>query len=152
MDKTKYGLFSGSKPLIFLGALVVLLIVLSAWSLRGGSFGESFRIDKTVVCQELDDNRQPVKAQQDIPYGSRQICLWFKYSSASEGSHVQVSWLYGKDLVLTESLKLMTKDGTRAFYLLREDGTPLPVGSYTATVSTPARKWSEIKFNVVRRK
>ena len=152
MDKTKYGLFSGSKPLIFLGALVVLLIVLSAWSLRGGSFGESFRIDKTVVCQELDDNRQPVKAQRDISYGSRQICLWFKYSSASEGSHVQVSWLYGKDLVLTESLKLMTKDGTRAFYLLREDGTPLPVGSYTATVSTPARKWSEIKFNVVRRK
>ena len=152
MDKTKYGLFSGSKPLIFLGALVVLLIVLSAWSLRGGSFGESFRIDKTVVCQELDDNRQPVKAQRDIPYGSRQICLWFKYSSASEGSHVQVSWLYGKDLVLTESLRLMTKDGTRAFYLLREDGTPLPVGSYTATVSTPARKWSEIKFNVVRRK
>jgi len=152
MDKRNFDLFSGSKPLIFLGALVVLLILLSAWSLRGGTFVKSFRIENAVVCQELDENRQPLNVRQNVPYGSRQICLWFKYSSASEGSRVQVSWRYGKDLVLTESLKLMTKDGVRAFYLLREDGTPLPVGAYTVTVSTPAKKWSEIKFNVVRRK
>lgn len=143
---------SGRRPLVFLGFSVVLLILLSAWSLRGGLLGAPFRIDKTVVCQELDDNRQPVNAGSSIPYGSRQICLWFSYSSASEGSHVAVSWYYGKVLVLSESLKLMSKDGARAFYLLREEGTPLPVGSYRVTVSTPARVWSDIKFNVVRRK
>lgn len=143
---------TGRRPLVFLGISVVLLILLSAWSLRGGLFGASFRIDKAVVCKELDDNRQPLRADEDIPYGSRQICLWFSYSSASEGSHVTVSWYYGKDLVLSESLKLMSKDGTRAFYLLRDEGTPLPVGSYRATVSTPARTWADIKFNVVRRK
>lgn len=143
---------SGRKPLIFLGVLVLLLIALSAWSLRGGTFGASFQIDRAVVCQELDQNRQPVNEGSDIPYGSRQICLWFQYSSASEGSHVEIKWYYGKDLVLSESLKLMSKDGVRAFYLLREEGTPLPVGSYRVTVSTPARIWTEIKFNVVRRK
>jgi hypothetical protein len=49
-------------------------------------------------------------------------------------------------------MKLMTKDGIRVFYLLREEGTPLPVGSYRVTVSTPAKVWSDINFEIVRRK
>ncbi|MCE5201949.1 MAG: hypothetical protein LLF78_05515 [Synergistaceae bacterium] len=143
---------SGKRPLVFLGISVIVLLLLSAWSLSGGLFGVSFRIERAVICQELDDDRQPLNIGNSIPYGSRQICLWFRYSSASEGSHIAVSWYYGKELVLSESIKLMAKDGERAFYLLREEGTPLPVGSYRVMVSTPTKVWSEINFNVVRRK
>ncbi len=143
---------SAKRPLIFLGFSVILLLLLVTWSLKVGPFGSSFRVEQALICQELNDNRNPLYVSNSIPYGSRQICLWLQYSSAREGSHLEVSWYYGKDLVLSEPLKLMTKNGVRAFYLLREEGTPLPVGSYRVTVSTPDKVWSDIKFEVVRRK
>lgn len=71
---------------------------------------------------------------------------------SKEGNHLDITWYYGKDKVLTEQLKLMTADGVKAFYLLREEGTPLPVGSYKVVISTPVKTLSEIKFDIVRRK
>jgi hypothetical protein len=143
---------SGRRPLILLGFTVVLLLLLVTWSLKVGPFGNSFRVEEALICKELDGNRKPLHVSNSISYGSRQICLWLRYSSAREGSHLEVSWYYGKDLVLSEPLKLMTKNGDRAFYLLREEGTPLPIGSYRVTVSTPSKVWADIKFEVVRRK
>ncbi|NLD06005.1 MAG: hypothetical protein GX672_08995 [Synergistaceae bacterium] len=143
---------SAKRPLVLLGFSVVLLLLLVAWSLKVGPFSSFFKVEEAVICQELGDNREPLLISNSIPYGPSQICLWLKYSSASEGSHLEVSWYYGNELVLSEPLKLMTKDGVRTFYLLREEGTPLPVGSYRVNVSTPAKVWSDIEFEIVRRK
>ena len=143
---------SAKRPLMLLGFSVILLLLLVTWSLKVGPFSSFFKVEEAVICQELGNNREPLLVSNSIPYGPSQICLWLKYSSAREGSHLQVSWYYGNELVLSEPLKLMTKDGVRAFYLLREEGTPLPVGSYRVTVSTPAKVWSDIKFEIARRK
>ena len=143
---------AGKRPLIILGSAVILLLLLSAWSLKADLFTDGFHIDKSVICLELDENRKPLHISSKIQYGSRQICLWLQYSKAKEGNHLDITWYYGKDKVLTEQLKLMTADGVKAFYLLREEGTPLPVGSYKAVISTPVKTLSEIKFDIVRRK
>ena len=143
---------SAKRPIMFLGFSVILLLLLETWSLKVGPFSSFFKVEEAVICQELGDNREPLLIGNSIPYGPSQICLWLKYSSAREGSHLEVSWYYGNELVLSEPLKLMTKDGVRRFYLLREEGTPLPVGSYRVTVSTPAKVWSDIKFEIARRK
>ena len=143
---------SSKRPLVLLGLSVILLLLLVAWSLKAGPFSSFFKVEEALICQELGDNREPLFVSKSIPYGQSQICLWLKYSSAREGSHLEISWYYGKELVLSEPMKLMTKDGIRVFYLLREEGTPLPVGSYRVTVSTPAKVWSDIKFEIVRRK
>ena len=143
---------AGKRPLIILGSAVILLLLLSAWSLKADLFTDGFHIDKSVICLELDENRKPLHISSKIQYGSRQICLWFQYSKANEGNHLDITWYYGKDKVLTEQLKLMTADGVKAFYLLREEGTPLPVGSYKVVISTPVKTLSEIKFDIVRRK
>ena len=143
---------AGKRPLIILGSAVILLLLLSAWSLKADLFTDGFHIDKSVICLELDENRKPLHISSKIQYGSRQICLWFQYSKAKEGNHLDITWYYGKDKVLTEQLKLMTADGVKAFYLLREEGTPLPVGSYKVVISTPVKTLSEIKFDIVRRK
>lgn len=143
---------SAKRPLVLLGLSVLLLLLLVTWSLKIGPFSSFFKVEEAVICQELGDNREPLLIGNSIPYGPSQICLWLKYSFAREGSHLEVSWYYGNELVLSEPLKLMTKDGVRAFYLLREEGTPLPVGSYKVTVSTPAKLWTDIKFEIVRRK
>lgn len=142
---------SGRRPLILLGLTVVVLVILSVVSLKTGLLGSSFRIDKAVVCVELDRNRLPHKVMNTIQYGTRQVCLWFQYSSAPEGNHLEVSWYYGKDLVLSEPLKLMTKDGVRTFYLLREEGTPLPVGKYRVIISSPTKRLSELEFEIIRK-
>ena len=141
----------GKRPLILLGVAVIILVALIVVSLKSGLLGSTFRIDKAVVCVELDRNRLPHKVMNTIQYGTRQVCLWFQYSSASEGNHLEVSWYYGKDLVLSEPLKLMTKDGVRAFYLLREEGTPLPVGKYRVTISSPTKRLSELDFEIIRK-
>lgn len=144
--------FSGKRPLVILGFIVVILLLFVVWSLKIGALGESFRLEKAVVCRELDNNSRPSGIFGDVPYGSRQICLWLEYSHARKGSDIKISWYYGKNLILSETVALIAKDGTRAFYLLRDEGTPLPVGAYRAVISQQTRKWSDIKFNVVKRK
>lgn len=143
---------SGNRPLILLGAAVVILAALVVMSLKSGILGGQFRIDKSVVCVELDRERRPNKVLEKIPYGVRQVCLWFKYSNAPDGTHLEISWYYGKDLFQSESLKLMTKNGERAFYLLREEGTPLPVGKYRVIIASPTKKLSDLQFEIVRKK
>lgn len=143
---------SGNRPLILLGVSVVILAALVVMSLKTGLLGGQFKIDKAVVCVELDRQRRPHKVMENIPYGTRQVCLWFQYSSAPEGNHLEIAWYYGKNLVLSESLKLMTKNGERAFYLLREEGTPLPVGKYRVTISSPTKKLSDLEFEIARKK
>lgn len=142
---------SGRRSLVLLGAFVVVLAILVAATLKSGLSGRSFRIDKAVVCVELDRNRLPSKVKNSIQHGTRQVCLWFQYSSAPVGSHLEVTWYYGKDLVLSEPIKLMTKDGMRAFYLLREEGTPLPIGKYRVVISSTTKKLSDIEFSIVKK-
>lgn len=143
---------SGKRPLILLGLVVIVLVALSVISLKTGMLGKSFRIDKAVVCIELDRNRLPHKIMDTIQYGTRQVCLWFQYSSAAAGNRLVVSWYYGTDLVLSESLKLITEDGTRAFYLLQEEGIPLPEGKYRVTISSPTKCLEELEFEITKGK
>ena len=75
-----------------------------------------------------------------------------QYSSAPEGNHLEISWYYEDEKVLSESLKLMTKDGMRAFYLLQEEGTPLPAGIDIRIVSSATKVLSSLDFEIIRKK
>ena len=143
---------SKDKPFIILGCIIVVLLFLVAWSSKPEIFGEQLDINNACVCLELDDNRQPLHISNNIPYGSRQICLWFNYKSSRDGTHVDVTWYYGKDVVLDESMKLMDKEGTKAFYLRREEGTALPAGKYKVVLSTNNKIITEIPFAILKRK
>lgn len=140
------------KPFIILGFSVVVLLFLIAWSLKPELFRDQFNISKAYVCLELDADRKPLHISDNVPYGTRQVCLWFDYESFREGVHLEITWYYGKDVVLDESLKLMNKKGTKAFYLLREEGTPLPAGKYKAVLSTHNKIITEIPFQISKRK
>ncbi len=142
---------SGRRPLLLLGAAVVVIVISAVICLRAGLFGGSFSIDNAVVCIELDRNRRPHKVRQSVQYGVRQVCLWFQYSSAPEGNHLEISWYYEDEKVLSESLKLMTEDGMRAFYLLQEEGTPLPAGKYRVTISSATKVLSSLDFEIIKK-
>lgn len=143
---------SEKKSLVFLGITVVLLIFLATLSFKAGPFRSSFSVEEVLICQELDGSRKPLQIGNSIPSGVRQVCLWLKYSSAREGSYLEVSWFYENEMILSERVGLTAKDGVRAFYLLREAGDALPSGNYRVTVSTAAKKWSEVDFRIEQKK
>lgn len=139
---------SGKGPLVFLGIVIILLILSAVISFRAGPLRSSFNVEEALICQELDGAHRPLKVGNSIPYGARQVCLWLKYTSAREGSYLEVSWYYENDLILSERVGLTVKDGERAFYLLQEEGSPLPAGNYAVVISTAARLRSEISFHI----
>ena len=142
---------SGKRPLVLLGFVVVLLILSVILSFKFGPFKSSFRVEEALICQELDGSRQPLRVGNNIPYGVRQVCLWLKYVSAREGAHLDVSWYYEKDQVLSEKIGLTVVDGVRAVYLLREEGDALPSGNYGVTISASGRVCAEIDFCIEKK-
>lgn len=139
------------KPLIVLGVVVIVLILLCVVSFKRGIIGRAFKIEKAVVCVELDSDKRPRKIRDVMTYGTKQACLWFNYSSASEGNRLEVEWYYNDSLVLSDPVKLMTKDGVRAFYLLHEGGTPLPAGKYTVKIIAPTKELCSVNFKIVKK-
>ena len=142
---------SVSKPFVLLGFSIVILLLLCSWSLRYDIFGGALHIDESVICMDLDENRQPLRKNANIVYGTKQVCLWFKYSKGYEGCHVKISWYYEEKLMWLEQQKLMSKEGVKAFYLLREDGSLLPAGNYKIVISTPTKILSEIPFAILNK-
>ena len=138
---------NSTKILFFLVAISILfLIILCPLSIKCDFFGNTLKIDKAFICQELGDNREPLSVSSSIKYGERQICLWFRYSSIQEENYIRISWYLNNELVFAEQYKLIDKEGIKAFYLLKEDGLPLPEGFYKVSISSPTRTLSEIPF------
>ncbi|NLV81986.1 MAG: hypothetical protein GXZ18_03110 [Synergistaceae bacterium] len=129
-----------------LATSIVFILLLCAWSLKYDFFGNSLYVEKAFVCLELGDNREPLSVSTNIPYGARQVCLWFRYASAQGESYLTISWYLNNELVLSEQMKLIDKEGIKAFYLLKENGIPLSAGSYKVLISTPTKTLSEIPF------
>lgn len=131
---------------IVLATSIVFILLLCVWSLKYDFFGNSLHIEKSLVCLELGDNREPLSVSSNISYGVRQVCLWFRYASGQGESYLKISWYLNNDLILSEQLKLTNKEGIKAFYLLKEAGAPLSTGSYRVVISTPTNTLSEIPF------
>ncbi|MDR1580241.1 MAG: hypothetical protein LBS35_07775 [Synergistaceae bacterium] len=136
-------------PLISVGLLVLVLMALVSWSLRKNDFESgSFKMRDVRICEELDENLKPVSADRNIPSGSQQVCLWFDYAGARRGDAVEIAWYRGGGMIQRETVRLSAPEGVRAFYLLREDGSPLEEGFYSVTISRNGKDAYEDNFTV----
>jgi hypothetical protein len=128
-------------PIIFLGALVLFLVVCVSWSFRKSNFiAGSFRIDEIQICDELDENLRPLNADKDMQADSQQVCVWFSYSRARRGDSIEIAWYRDDSMIQKEILRLSEPKGVKAFYLLREDGSPLEPGLYSVYISCNGRE------------
>jgi hypothetical protein len=126
-----------------------MLMVIVSWSFRADNVvAGSFRLEDIQICDELDDNKMPLNAGRVFPGGAKQVCLWFKYLSAREGDSLEIFWKYGNRVIQRDSYRLSEQRGTRAFYLLKEDGSPLPSGSYTVVILCNRRERGVERFSV----
>jgi hypothetical protein len=53
-------------------------------------------------------------------------------------------------VIFQEEMTISDKKGVKAFYLLREDGAPLPMGNYCVVVESDGRESARRCFTITR--
>jgi len=130
--------------------LSVPVVALLLWQQGHRSLAGPVRIDSAVICRELDDSNFPVGEGSVFQWGGRQVCLLFHYEAPRPGGFMDVIWRFRDRVIFRESLRIGETSGSRAFFLLREDGSPLPVGEYDVAIESDGKEQFRIPFSVVR--
>ena len=131
--------------LVLVGLMVLALMAGISWSSRSNNIiAGSFTIDEIQICEELDGELKPIGVARNMPAGSPQACLRFVYSRGRRGDSVDITWYLNERIIQSETIRLTEARGTRAFYLIREDASPLDTGFYSVSISCNGReKWME---------
>ena len=138
-----------SGALIMLGVSTVALMFFISWSFRADNMiAGSFRLEDIQICEELDEDMKPLNAGKSAQEGIKQVCLWFSYSSAREGDSLEINWAFENQTIQRDVFRIVSVEGVRAFYLLMEDGSPLPAGSYSVELYCNGRKKAAEPFRV----
>ncbi|MDR2780682.1 MAG: hypothetical protein LBB28_06110 [Synergistaceae bacterium] len=136
-------------PLILVGLVVMILMACISWSSRSNNIiAGSFTIDDIQICEELDGELKPICVARNMPAGSPQVCLWFVYSRGRRGDSVEITWYLNERIIQSETLRLAEERGTRAFYLIREDASPLDAGFYSVSINCNGREKLMENFTV----
>ncbi|MDR3164872.1 MAG: hypothetical protein LBU13_04780 [Synergistaceae bacterium] len=137
------------EPLVLVGLMALALMLLVSWGFRRSNFASgSFKMNEVLICEELDENLRPVSADRNISQESQQACLWFDYSGARRGDTIEISWYLSGEMIQRETVRLSSSEGIKAFYLLKEDGSPLAPGFYSVIISCNGKDTYEDNFTV----
>jgi hypothetical protein len=139
------------KPFVLLVIFfATVLLLLSFWVIRQNSNkpSESLLIYDVVISPEVDDTTRLTGAVSRFPYGSRQICMRFSYSKATEGAEIRIMWFVGDKLVQSDSYALFASSGSKIYCLTLENGQPLPKGSYSVGILNNSERISDFRFEI----
>lgn len=140
---------TSASRLILLGVLVLFLMIAVSWNFSVGKFvAGSFRLEDMQVCEELDEKMLPLQARSVISGGARQICLWFMYSRARDGDFIDIVWAHGERNIQKESFRLVESKGSKAFFLLRQDGSEFSAGDYSVSLYCNGREKGLRRFSI----
>jgi hypothetical protein len=126
------------------------LAFLSFWVIRQNSTrpGESLEIRNVVVSTEVDNRLHLTGAVSRFPYGTRQVCLRFDYGKAAKNSTIRIHWFLGEKRVQSDTYALSVPSGSKIYGLVRENGQPLPRGSYSISIISNEERLSEFRFEI----
>ncbi|MDR1875282.1 MAG: hypothetical protein LBQ90_09775 [Synergistaceae bacterium] len=105
-------------------------------------------IHNVVISTELDDKLRLTGAVSRFLYGARQVCLRFDYSRAPRGGTIRIFWFFGEKLVQADTYELLTPSGSKIYCLVRENGQPLPRGSYSIGILSNAERLPDFRFEI----
>lgn len=136
--------------LLLVSIAILMITALASWGVSLiKTNSNSLYLNTVLTCQELDTKLKPLQISNRFSPDSRQVCLWLRYSAARDGDHILISWRYAGKLIQKESLRLTGAGGIRVFYLVREDGAPLPAGEYVILIYSGKVKITELSFQVL---
>lgn len=138
-----------ANSLIALGVFVLILLFFLSWGFRSGNvIAGSFQVDDIQICEDLDDSMMPVRSGVVLPGGASKVCVWFKYSKAREGDSLEIAWRQGARTVQKDIFRITKPKGVRAFYLMKEDRSPLPPGEYEVELICNGKKKTARDFTI----
>jgi len=134
---------------IFFAAVLLLLSFLVIHH-NSSKPSESLLIHDVVISTEVDDTMRLTGAVSRFAYGerSRQVCMRFNYSRAAEGAEIRILWFMGDELIQSDTYYLGASAGTKIYCLAREDGQPLPKGSYSVGILSNSERISGFRFEI----
>ncbi|MBQ8694009.1 MAG: hypothetical protein IJ576_01210 [Synergistaceae bacterium] len=125
------------------------LIALIFWAVERSSVNpkQSFMMSNVSISIDFEDHQFLAGTISRFEYGTRQVCMRFDYSRLENDLPVRVIWDHDSKRVQAESYTLTAPYGTRIFCLLKEDGSPLPKGSYSVAVQPETQRTAMPKFH-----
>ncbi len=130
------------KVSVFLIAVVLILLVSVLWSLnKVGGYVGSLNIPRAFVCREIDPSSIPVPVSGRLSSRQSQVCIWFEYNHAGKDDKIKIICYKDKEEIIRQQIALAAGQGIRAFYLVKDDGRPLPAGKYSVVISNATKVW-----------
>lgn len=135
-------------PLVVIFSATILSVLLLGWALRGSGIVQNCEVYDVSVCEELDEQLRPLGGSSPFCFGIRQLGVRFRFRLARQGESLLVRWHFQNHLIHEESLSVESTEGVKAFYLVREDGAPLPVGDYAVSIAEGDRQAFRLEFAI----
>lgn len=133
------------KVSFFLIVVILILLVSVLWSLnKVGGYVGSLNVSKVFVCSEIEPSSIPAPVSGKLNYGQNQLCIWFEYDHAGKDDKIKITCYKDKEEIIRQQVALAPKQGVRAFYLVKDDGSPLPAGKYRVVISNATKAWKVV--------
>ncbi|MDO4952747.1 MAG: hypothetical protein Q4E34_02840 [Synergistaceae bacterium] len=133
------------KVSFFLIVVILILLVSVLWSLnKVGGYVGSLNVSKVFVCSEIEPSSIPAPVSGKLNYGQNQLCIWFEYEHAGKDDKVKITCYRDKEEIIRQQIALAPKQGVRAFYLVKGDGSSLPAGKYSVVISNAVKVWKTV--------
>jgi hypothetical protein len=90
----------------------------------------------------------PGQSATTFPSGTERVVVWYRWAGAELGRRIDNRWSYQGSVVLEQGEVLEHDTGTAAWFLVSEDGGPLPDGDYRVELVEDGRAVTTIPFSV----
>ena len=113
---------------------IIFFALFLVWTFNHRGSLDSFSVESLAICLNVDDDFCPRSVGDRFRFGTRQLCLWLKHNGGRAGDSMRFMWYFRGQLIYQERYVLSKPQGRNLFYLLRDDGSPLPVGDYRVDI------------------
>jgi hypothetical protein len=90
----------------------------------------------------------PGQSATSFPTGTERVVVWYRWEGAELGKRIDNRWSYQGNMVLEQGEVLERDTGTAAWFLVSEDGGPLPDGAYQVELVEDGRAVTTIPFSI----
>ena len=90
----------------------------------------------------------PGQSATTFPASTERVVVWYRWQGAEIGKRIDNRWSYQGSVVLEQGEALQHAEGTAAWFLMSEDGGPLPEGDYQVELVEDGRAVTTIPFSV----
>lgn len=120
---------------------------LNKW--RSYYYTGDLEIEEAHICEDVDEDLNPVGIKDVFNYGVKRVCLYFKYRySDGEKILLRIRLYYEGIFVYQDSYSLDKEEGKRAYYFFLSSGEPLPRGSYEVRLMFKGKVIKALPFRI----